>query len=574
MRPSWSPDGQYLVTANGMKRDKHIAPIIHRANWQSNLEYVGHKGAVIAAKFNPVIFVSQDTPFYICALASQDTLLSIWTSNRYRPLLVVENLFSKAIVDLSWSSDGLSLLSCSQDGNISVIIFKQEELGERMNQKELDLHWKKLYGDSNITMTFANIVEDPFLLKIKKEAEKEESDNVVKNEVSITLGSTDRQNSESQRTVTQIETKLANGKRRIQPIYLSSLNETPSITVFSTQKTIDEANKTRSTTEKDESTRVGVDEKIKELLPVKKPKISENYADHFLHFHPNKLDYVIKNNILPLPEPSHRIEQRILEKEIHIDISGLEEGKCVISKIKCLYKSLILWKTEIFGIVTIVSGSPNLFAIGCYSGDVYIFSPRGRRLSPCLKSSSSPVYILEIFDSLVLAIHCDGAVRLWDVEKNMSIVETNLSPIVKKTEQFEILSAGVTSSNYVYIITENGCAYMYDPPMDCWFNIYDSIYNFSEYPPFDFINRKEGILYEVFKSSMSHQNSIKIMEYFSDEYISENTISFLEDQISLTNILDNKDENKKWIKLYLKKLKDHPSKIGRLEEINNMYNQI
>lgn len=568
MRPSWSPDGQYLVTANGMKKHKHIAPIIHRANWQSNLEYVGHKGAVIAAKFNPIIFVTHDTPFYICALASQDTLISIWSSNRFRPILVIENLFSKAPVDLSWSSDGLSLLSCSQDGNISVIIFKQEELGERMNQRDLELHWKKLYGDSSsITMISANIVEDPYLLKIKKETEKEESNNIVQNEVSITLNSTDQPNSLSQKTVTQIETKLANGKRRIQPVHISSLNETPTITVFSTRSTINETSKS---TEQDQSKneKSSIDQ-VKELLPVKKHKVSENYADHFLYFHPHKLDHVIKNNILSPPEPSFKIEQQILDKVINVYIAGLEEeGKNVISTITCQYKSLILWKTEIFGAVTVISGSSNLFAVGCYSGDVYTFTPSGRRASPCLKSAASPVYLLEIFDALILVLHCDGALRLWNIEKKHLIVETNISPLVKKSE-FEVISVGTTSLNNIYIIMENGKAFIYDKSMDCWFQVYDPIYNLSEFPPFNFMDEKEGILYEVNKhSSMTNENNIQKMAFISNQRVSENTITFLEDQIALAHLLNKSDDNKKWMRLYAQKLKDHPSKVTRLEELN------
>ncbi|XP_072152462.1 protein HIRA isoform X2 [Bemisia tabaci] len=46
LRPSWSPDGQYLVSAHAMNNGGPTAQIIERDGWKSDMDYVGHRKAV------------------------------------------------------------------------------------------------------------------------------------------------------------------------------------------------------------------------------------------------------------------------------------------------------------------------------------------------------------------------------------------------------------------------------------------------------------------------------------------------------------------------------------------------
>ncbi|KAA8894874.1 WD40-repeat-containing domain protein [Sphaerosporella brunnea] len=66
----------------------------------------------------------------VYAVATQDAVL-IYDTQQQTPLCVVSNLHYAAFTDLTWSSDGLTLLMTSTDGFCSVVMFAPGELGER-----------------------------------------------------------------------------------------------------------------------------------------------------------------------------------------------------------------------------------------------------------------------------------------------------------------------------------------------------------------------------------------------------------------------------------------------------------
>lgn len=43
LRPSWSPDGQYLVSAHAMNNGGPTAQIIDRDSWNTDKDFVGHR---------------------------------------------------------------------------------------------------------------------------------------------------------------------------------------------------------------------------------------------------------------------------------------------------------------------------------------------------------------------------------------------------------------------------------------------------------------------------------------------------------------------------------------------------
>ncbi|KAF8473917.1 WD40-repeat-containing domain protein [Kalaharituber pfeilii] len=65
----------------------------------------------------------------VYAVATQDAVL-IYDTHQQTPICVVSNLHYAAFTDLTWSSDGLTLLMTSTDGFCSVVIFEPDELGQ------------------------------------------------------------------------------------------------------------------------------------------------------------------------------------------------------------------------------------------------------------------------------------------------------------------------------------------------------------------------------------------------------------------------------------------------------------
>lgn len=63
LRLSWSPDGQYLVSAHAMNNSGPTAQIIERDGWKTNMDFVGHRKAVtvVVSATRPQLFIKQDS---------------------------------------------------------------------------------------------------------------------------------------------------------------------------------------------------------------------------------------------------------------------------------------------------------------------------------------------------------------------------------------------------------------------------------------------------------------------------------------------------------------------------------
>ena len=70
--------------------------------------------------------------------------MTLWSTQRKQPLFLLTKIFDHAPVDISWSSDGYTLLVCSLDGSVTVIRFTCEELGTPISDADRDLHMQKV----------------------------------------------------------------------------------------------------------------------------------------------------------------------------------------------------------------------------------------------------------------------------------------------------------------------------------------------------------------------------------------------------------------------------------------------
>ncbi|MCI4392934.1 hypothetical protein PGIGA_G00151660 [Pangasianodon gigas] len=242
LRLSWSPDGQYLVSAHAMNNSGPTAQIIERDGWKTNMDFVGHRKAVTVVKFNPKIFKKKPrngssskptNPYCCCAVGSKDRSLSVWLTSLKRPLVVIHDLFDKSIMDITWTLNGLGLLVCSMDGTVAFLDFSQDELGDPLNEEEKNAIHQKMYGKSlAITMETqlsSTIIENPEMLKYQQETRTS----------SGTLGSSTETplpklssvvNGESLEDIRknllkkQVETRTADGRRRITPLCIAQLD--------------------------------------------------------------------------------------------------------------------------------------------------------------------------------------------------------------------------------------------------------------------------------------------------------------------------------------------------------------
>ncbi|KAF6081399.1 histone cell cycle regulator [Phyllostomus discolor] len=253
LRLSWSPDGHYLVSAHAMNNSGPTAQIIEREGWKTNMDFVGHRKAVTVVKFNPKIFKKKQKngssakpscPYCCCAVGSKDRSLSVWLTCLKRPLVVIHELFDKSIMDISWTLNGLGILVCSMDGSVAFLDFSQDELGDPLSEEEKSHIHQSTYGKSLAIMTEAQlstaVIENPEMLKYQRRQQQQQLDqkSAVARETGSAASVTGVVNGESLEDIRknllkkQVETRTADGRRRITPLCIAQLDTGDFSTAF------------------------------------------------------------------------------------------------------------------------------------------------------------------------------------------------------------------------------------------------------------------------------------------------------------------------------------------------------
>lgn len=246
LRLSWSPDGQYLVSAHAMNGGGPTAQIIERDGWKCDKDFVGHRKAVTCVRFHNSILKRQAPKTnklqqYCClAIGSRDRCLSVWMTALQRPLLVIRDLFTESILDLSWSHDGYILLACSGDGTIACLQFNEDQLGKPLSEDDKNSLYQRMYGkDATIDISSQAekemIIENADLLGVTMEKPRGPPvllpSTPVKESPPATfkapqISSTSAAPSPNKPILKQVETKTADGKRRITPMFIPLTDET------------------------------------------------------------------------------------------------------------------------------------------------------------------------------------------------------------------------------------------------------------------------------------------------------------------------------------------------------------
>ncbi|CAB1319283.1 unnamed protein product [Coregonus sp. 'balchen'] len=189
---TWDPVGKYIAS----QADDHSLKCggtthVLRLSWSPDGQYL---------KFNPKIFKKKQRngsspkpscPYCCCALTSLK-----------RPLVVIHDLFDKSIMDISWTLNGLGILVCSMDGTNAI--------------------HQNIYGKSLAITTEAQlsttIIENPEMLKYQQERQRaEQANHRMAHEAQA-------HKLTSNLLKKQVETRTADGRRRITPLCIAQLD--------------------------------------------------------------------------------------------------------------------------------------------------------------------------------------------------------------------------------------------------------------------------------------------------------------------------------------------------------------
>jgi protein HIRA/HIR1 len=110
----------------------------------------------VVASFSPRIFTRVDVDatgpaanqaaYCVCALGGQDCVVSVWLTCKAKAACVVHGLFTEDVLDLSWASDGATLLACSMDGSVACVRLEPHEIGVPLPHEEQADRLASLYG--------------------------------------------------------------------------------------------------------------------------------------------------------------------------------------------------------------------------------------------------------------------------------------------------------------------------------------------------------------------------------------------------------------------------------------------
>lgn len=468
-RLSWSPDGSCIATANGVNGNIPVSPIINRDDWSTQMSLVGHQGPIEAAAFNPITFEIQScssstsTMTAVCAVGSQDCGVSVWGTSEAYSVGTTKNLFLRSVLDLSWSSDGFILYSCSEDGTVAALTFDVKELGTPIPAKER-LQKMEKYG---YKAKCQPIIEFESQLRLEKSfAAKQDLGIQSTSIVALAAAPTITRSF----NINQTETRTVDGRKRIQPVLIRSLNGESGVTSSIT---------TRSD---------GIPSATLHIPPskhqIEETRFMSSSKRQMLKADDKNLEYVLPTLVTATKAPKLLAVPKFQEKvflsigSLSIECRNLHFTGQEKSTVVGLKGGEIQFSITLGHAVLHAKGSNKFFGISCADCSLHVFTLGGRRLIPSIVLSS-PCTILDIHGQFLMVVLAAYEVRIWNIiSKSCTLHERidipSLFPYDEKSKNnTSLLSASLTSEGLPILRTTGLLSFTFNTNLKSWINITD-----------------------------------------------------------------------------------------------------
>uniref|UniRef100_A0A182Y5W5 Protein HIRA n=1 Tax=Anopheles stephensi TaxID=30069 RepID=A0A182Y5W5_ANOST len=614
LRLSWSPDGQYLVSAHAMNGGGPTAQIIERDGWKCDKDFVGHRKAVTCVRFHNSI-LKRSAPKtnklqqYCClAVGARDRSLSIWLTALQRPLVVIHDLFQDSILDLSWSCDGYTLLTCSGDGHIACLQFTAQELGTPLSEEDKNILYQRMYGkNANIDLTaqaekemivensdFLNVLKSnlvpptlvppqPPQLGAKRDEGKSSQATAAAAPMSMAI-----QSSSSLAAPTpilkQIETKTADGKRRITPMFipLNDDNGVPSNATNNMPTAIEFGSKSSENSVNVEPKQL-VSEEPTVPLPTEPSSKLDNRLKRIATVPPQKADASAGSTEQTTGSSSSQpaSNQKLVERTRPVTYST---GKATViqgnsfkafgevrvqvhnNSVKTAYGTLC----RVVGLVVnaqrverkvweTVVGSPVVcFAVAAKCALVcsqdhtirMLDNKTGTPVFPVLSLTSPAVQCTFSSNSKLAAVVTEsGILRIWNVPEKSVLLSTNCAEVMSGSF---VTILHVSDQGMPFIVLSNGTSYCYCRKLDSWMLINSSdpvirhglIGNKANAP----VRNIKAYPLSTIQSygSFSGPKVNSFAEMHSAPWQTSAAIAFIENQIKICEMITSPAELKYW----------------------------
>nr|XP_023016100.1 protein HIRA homolog [Leptinotarsa decemlineata] len=580
LRLSWSPDGQYLVSAHAMNGGGPTAQIIEREGWRQDKDFVGHRKAITCVRFNSNILKKHDSPkstqYCCCAIGSRDRSISVWLTSLKRPLVVIKDLFNDSVLDISWSSNGLYLLACSWDGTVACITFTQEEIGKPLSMDEKNALYERVYHKSfqrnwNASFTGSQIVENPELLSAIEEMNEKSATTALKIDVQepqpvskdVSFESPKPNQSILVPANKQLETRLPSGKRRITPMLLTSVpnvakdvgDDIPEITTTAASQTsfskssptksqiiVETVKPPQEVTKPNEPSVIdptkGVSKAVAQTpgIQINQLMCCEVPGDEPIVKFINVLDP------LKMP-PGVSVTKEGGTMKLQVTNNCHKTSKGSLSKIEA-FKSMNdkepKWDTYLGSSIRCLGSNRTTVVACCEDLTINVFDIKtgARPLPPLLIEDLVSSLSLSL-GGLCLVLTKTGLMHMWDLRNRKSIL-CRVSVRSLLSGKGTLNSCSLSPSDQPVITLTDGRAYAYSMDLQTWIQLSN---------PLDPISGVAGNLTRRVPSNLplsSLQRCMPVQRNMATLPPGV-TLSFLESQITATNVLESKTEYKYWL---------------------------
>ncbi|KAM8918715.1 protein HIRA isoform 4-T4 [Lycaon pictus] len=568
LRLSWSPDGHYLVSAHAMNNSGPTAQIIEREGWKTNMDFVGHRKAVTVVKFNPKIFKKKQKngssakpscPYCCCAVGSKDRSLSVWLTCLKRPLVVIHELFDKSIMDISWTLNGLGILVCSMDGSVAFLDFSQDELGDPLSEEEKSRIHQSTYGKSLAIMTEAQlstaVIENPEMLKYQRRQQQQQLDqkSASSRETSSAASVAGVVNGESLEDIRknllkkQVETRTADGRRRITPLCIAQLDTGDFSTAFFNSIPLSGSLAGTMLSSHSNPQLLPLDSSTPNSFGASKPS-TEPVATTGAR---PAGDTVSKDSVNATSTPAAS------SPSVLTTPSKIEPMKAFDSRFT--ERSKATPGAPALTSVTPTAMESDVVCVACEKRMLSVFSACGRRLLPPILLPS-PISTLHCTGSYVMALTAAATLSVWDVHRQVVVVKEESLHSILAGSDMTVSQILLTQHGIPVMNLSDGKAYCFNPSLSTWNLVsdkQDSLAQCADFrsslPPQDAMLCSGPLAIVQGRASTSGRQAARL---FSVPHVvqQETTLAYLENQVAAALTLQSSHEYRHWLLLYARYL--------------------
>ncbi|SPR00039.1 unnamed protein product (mitochondrion) [Plasmodiophora brassicae] len=526
-RPSWSPDGSVVVGSYAHHK-VFTSPVLNRGSWKKNVAFVGHTRPTTVSRFNPRLF-TRDGPskegggkFYVCAVGSMDSSISIWATHSKTPLAVFRHFFAQAVLDMSWTPDGLSLLICSHEGEIAAIRFGLNDFGgRRMTDAE-----QRAAIDEQSVRVVAPIAETPTALQLRAGAPFGEGaswpqppersrldrlDRLMSGRQSSAIGASSQPGPDLLKT--QQESRAPDGKRRIVPVLASGPSGPAAPPAPGPSQSVQR--------------------------PAALPAV-ELPAEHSMQPQPWAKPVSIaalerrQRFAVPVDTSMSDETQKILglqpltPEPIVVEVITGASGT---SQLRASKGSTPVWRAILHGTVVDFRANSSVCVAVTSDGDMFWLSPTGMRTHPPVILPAQPSHLSLNSSCRVLTICSDASLALWDAVAGRVLLEASIAPLLRPGLQFSTAVID-PKSGYPVVTLSNSYTFTYSADLRAWLRIADDSFVQSE-------------LYSSLSGGTSG-GSLAPLAYMSVDDRALITLAHAEHQLATADVTGSSEEYRFW----------------------------